>query len=77
MQASRRTKVILELASRDEGATYEEIAEACRMSVQTARKDCSALSKQGLITLRIRQIPEVYGTPWGEKHVWRIKCADV
>ena len=76
MQKNHRTKVILELASRGKGVTYDEIAEACHMSVQTARKDCEALSKQGLITLRIRQIPEVYGTPWGAKHVWRVKGAD-
>lgn len=68
---THRQHRIMELARRVEGVTYEEIASKLNISESTARLDCWALSRQGYIALKIRQVPEVAGTGWGAKHVWR------
>ena len=72
MISQAREKQILELASRAEGATYEEVAAALGVSIQTARRYLGTIARTHGLALKIRQVAECAGTRWGEKHVWRV-----
>jgi DNA-binding IclR family transcriptional regulator len=55
------------------GATYLDICRALGISKYMARRECAVLSENGLIALSIRQVPEVAGTAWGQRHYWNAK----
>jgi len=76
MKANRRQenrlKRTLDLIRRNGEASYADIASELAISESTARKYCMMLSKRRLIGVAVKQVPEVFGTGWGQRHYWRL-----